>query len=64
MLTYLVNVARGPAQRFEVLSQLSSSLFDLNPGLLGHLQTGLWRKCVANLLEMLKLLQVCRPTSY
>ncbi|GIL91165.1 hypothetical protein Vretimale_18799 [Volvox reticuliferus] len=57
MLTYLVTVARGSAQRFEVLAQLTSSLFDLNPGMMGHLQTGLWKKCVVNLFEMLRILQ-------
>lgn len=61
MLTYLVTVARGPGQRFEVLAQLTSSLFDLNPGMKGHLPTGLWKKCVVNLFEMLRILQVCGP---
>lgn len=57
MLQYLTTVARGPAQRFEVLAQLVSSLFDLNPSMATHLKTSLWKKCVINLLEMLKVLQ-------
>ena len=57
MLTYLVTVAKGPAQRFEVLAQLVSSLFDLNPSMSAHLKTSVWKKCVINLLDMLKLLE-------
>jgi hypothetical protein len=50
-------VSKGPAQRFEVLAQLVSSLFDLNPGMAGHLKTSVWKKVVINLLEMVKLLE-------
>mmetsp|Transcript_33430 Transcript_33430/g.84725 ORF Transcript_33430/g.84725 Transcript_33430/m.84725 type:complete len:947 (-) Transcript_33430:272-3112(-) len=57
MLQYLTTVARGQAQRFEVLAQLVSSLFDLNPSMASHLKVSLWRKCVINLLEMLRVLQ-------
>ncbi len=57
MLQYLTTVARGPAQRFEVMAQLVSSLFDLNPSMATHLKPSLWRKCVVCLLDMLKLLQ-------
>lgn len=57
MLTYLVTVAKGPAQRFEVLAQLVSSLFDLNLGVSAHLKTSVWKKCIINLLDMLKLLE-------
>lgn len=57
MLTYLASVAKGAAQRFEVLAQLASSLFDLNPGMAGHLKTSVWKKCVLNLLDMLKVLE-------
>eukprot|EP00967_Tisochrysis_lutea_P060196 scaffold76946_cov19-Tisochrysis_lutea.AAC.1 len=57
MLQYLVTVAKGPAQRFEVLGQLVSSLFDSNPSLNSHLKTSVWKKCVINLLEMMKILQ-------
>lgn len=57
MLQYLTTVARGQAQRFEVLAQLVSSLFDLNPSMATHLKTSLWRKCVINLLDMVQLLK-------
>jgi hypothetical protein len=51
-----VNVARGPAQRFEVLGQLVSSTMDLNPSMATHLKPGLWKRCVAALLDMVQLL--------
>lgn len=57
MLQFLATIAKGPAQRFEVMAQLVSSLFDLNPGMSGHLKTSVWKKCVNQLLEMLKLLE-------
>jgi hypothetical protein len=57
MLSYLSTVAKGPAQRFEVLAQLVSSLFDLNPSMSAYLKTSVWKKCVINLLEMVKLLE-------
>ncbi len=57
MLQYLVTVSKGPAQRFEVLGQMVSSLFDSNPSLNSHLKTSVWKKCVINLLEMMKILQ-------
>ena len=44
--------------RPQVLAQLNASLFDLNPGMHGHLPTATWRKAVVNLLEMLRILQV------
>lgn len=56
MLTYLVTVAKGAAQKFEVYAQLVSSLFDLNPGMHGHLKTSIWKKCVINLFEMMNIL--------
>ncbi|KAL6745259.1 eukaryotic translation initiation factor 3c [Haematococcus lacustris] len=57
MLHYLSTVAKGQAQRFELLGQLVSSLFDLNPTMATHLKTSLWKKCVIHLLEMVKLLE-------
>lgn len=57
MLTYLITVAKGSAQRFECYAQLVSSLFDMNPSMASHLKTSLWKKCIINLLEMLKILQ-------
>jgi hypothetical protein len=40
MLAFLVKVAKGAAQRLEVLSQLVSSLFDLAPGANAHMKVG------------------------
>ncbi|MEW5305255.1 MAG: hypothetical protein WDW36_007810 [Sanguina aurantia] len=57
MLTYLASVSKGPAQKFEILSQLVSSLFDLNPVMATHLKTSLWKRVIITLLDMLKLLQ-------
>ncbi len=57
MLQYLTTVAKGPAQKFGVMAQLVSSLFDLNPSMATHLKPSLWRRCVIILLDMLKLLQ-------
>lgn len=62
MLTYLASVSKGPAQKFEILSQLVSSLFDLNPVMATHLKTSLWKRVIITLLDMLKLLQVSWPT--
>lgn len=59
MLTYLTSVARGPSQRFEVLAQLVSSLFDTTKaGAIEYLKTSPWKKCVLHMLDMLKILQV------
>lgn len=41
----------------QVLGQLISSLFDLNPTMATHLKESLWKKCVLNLLDMVKILQ-------
>ncbi len=60
MLTYLVQVSKGPAQKLEVLAQLVSSLFDLNPTSSSYLKLNLWRKCVIHMLDIMTLLQVRR----
>ena len=57
MLTFLIGVSRSPPQRFEVLAQLVSSLFDLNPSLSAHMKMPLWRTCVGHVLEMMALLK-------
>ena len=45
MLVYLASVARGPAQKVEVLVQVVSSLFDINPSMSTHMSTPLWKRC-------------------
>ena len=57
-LKFLAEKARGPAQRFEVLAQLVSSLFDTKTNMNDHLKTSVWKHCVNNMLEMMKILQV------
>lgn len=32
-------------------------MFDLNTSLNSHLKTSVWKKCIVNLLEMMKILQ-------
>ena len=44
MLIYLSGVAKGDAQKVEVLIQVISSLFDINPSLASHMTTPLWKK--------------------
>ena len=44
MLVYLASVARGPAQKVEVLVQVVSSLFDINPSMSTHMSTPLWKR--------------------
>lgn len=56
MLAYLANVSRGAAQRFEVLAQLVSSLFDLSPSVSGHMKIPTWRSCVRHVLDMMQIL--------
>jgi translation initiation factor 3 subunit C len=52
MLQYLVTVAKGAAQKLEVLGQLVSSLFDLTPGSHTHMKVPLWKKCMLQMLEV------------
>eukprot|EP00798_Chlamydomonas_sp_ICE-L_P014783 gene14783-20833_t len=47
---------RGTDKEEQVLVQLCSSLFDLNPTMATHLKTSLWKKVIINMLEILKLL--------
>lgn len=44
MLVYLATVAKGPAQKVEVLVQVISSLFDINPSMSTHMATPLWKR--------------------
>lgn len=52
MLQYLATVAKGPAQKLEVLGQLVSTLFDLTPGSHTHMKVPLWKKCMLQMLEV------------
>lgn len=52
MLTYLSKVARGAAQKVEVLVHVVKALFDINPNMATHLNINIWKRCVATLLEV------------
>ena len=56
MLTYLGTVAKGPVQKIEVLIQVVSALFDINPSMSTHMAIPLWKRCAGTLLEVLQTL--------
>ncbi len=56
MLTYLATVAKGPVQKLEVLIQVVSALFDINPSMSTHMSIPLWKRCAGTLLEVLQTL--------
>lgn len=56
MLTYLGTVAKGPVQKLEVLIQVVSALFDINPSMSTHMAIPLWKRCAGTLLEVLQTL--------
>lgn len=56
MMTFLVSVAKGPAQEVQVLAHLVSSLFDLNPSMASHMKVSQWKTCTQYMLQMLSIL--------
>ena len=57
MLAYLSGVARGPAQRLEVLVHLITVIFDMNQPTLAPMSTPNWKRCAATLFEIMDLVE-------
>lgn len=55
MLSYLAGVARGPAQRMEVLVHLLTVIFDMNQPTVAPMTTPNWKKSASILFEILEL---------
>lgn len=53
MLGYLAGVAKGPAQRLEVLVHLLTVLFDMNQPIAAAMTTPNWKRCAATLFDIM-----------
>jgi len=55
MLSFLANVARGPAQKIEVLVHKITVIFDMNTPTASPMTTANWKKCMSSIFEMMSL---------
>lgn len=55
MLSYLAGVARGPAQKLQVLVHLITVTFDMNQPLAAPMTVVNWKRCMATLFEVIDI---------
>lgn len=56
MLAYLSGVAKGPAQKIEVLVHLVTVVFDMNQPLTAPMTVPNWKRCMASSFEIMDLI--------